>query len=153
MLKSSSDSRCGGVGEGGGSQIIPSTGSSNAHLQKLRKTQGHNCWWSWGTQIEASEEATACLGPSQSCPRGASVPVFRIKPITMGQQEHLSDSGRLLPRGMGCIMRCKGRTFGDDTRLTVGCLVEEPKVGKGRARGHLGRNKCRNKRDDGVIKG
>jgi len=65
---------------GGGSQIIPSLsssqthhrgakGPSKAHLHKPRRAQAHNTRWFWATQIRDPEEDTACLDPSQSCPR------------------------------------------------------------------------------------
>lgn len=144
---------------GGGSPIIPflpssqtHQGPSRAHLHKPRRAQGHSRWF-WGTQIKDSVEGTASLGPSQSCPRGPSAPASR-------RETHRDEStgepfglGGLLHRGMGCVMRCKGRAFGDSTRLTVGYLVEEPKVGKGRAPGRLGRNNCSDKWHDGVING
>lgn len=36
---------------------------------------------------------------------------------------------------------CKGRTFGDYTNFFMGCLEEEPKVGKGLDFSGLGRGK------------
>lgn len=38
-------------------------------------------------------------------------------------------------------MGCRGTAFWDGTRLNVGCLREEQKMGKERDQGGLGRNK------------
>lgn len=38
-------------------------------------------------------------------------------------------------------MGCRGRAFGDCTRLNTGCLGEEAKMGKGRDQGGLERKK------------
>lgn len=68
---------------GGGSRIIPfltssqtHQGPSRAHVHKPRRAQGDSGWF-WGTQMKDSEESTASLGPSQSCPRGPSAPASR----------------------------------------------------------------------------
>ena len=47
-----------------------------------------------------------------------------------------------LPGGMGHITGCRGRVFWDCTRFIMGGLAEEPKTGKERDRGSLGRKQC-----------
>lgn len=55
--------------------------------------------------------------------------------------EHCLDGTGVLSGGMGHITGCRGRTFGDCTRLTMGCLGKAPEVGKGMNIGDLGTNK------------
>lgn len=60
----------------------------------------------------------------------------------------MADAGRphnsvmeSLPGGGGHVMGCGEKAFGDCTRPTMGCLEEEPKMGKGKDRGGLRRDK------------
>lgn len=52
--------------------------------------------------------------------------------------DQLSDWGTWLPRGVGHIIT--NYVIHDNGRLTMGCLGQEPKVGKWRDHGGLGRN-------------
>lgn len=47
-------------------------------------------------------------------------------------------------RGIGLLMGCKGKAFGDCAKviMCVECLEEKPRGGKRRDQGGLGRNKC-----------
>lgn len=75
--------------------------------------------------------------------------------MKMNHQEHLAGSPHRLrvlqPRGMGHLTGCRGSAFWHCTKFTMGCLVEEMKAGKGRDQGGLGRKKCGNQGQKGLM--
>lgn len=57
-----------------------------------------------------------------------------------------------MSRGMGHVMRCRGRMLGDCTRFISGSLRLELMVGKARNQGGLRRKNCgKIKREVGVV--
>lgn len=75
---------------------------------------------------------------SPRCLPGKSQPP--VQAWNSSTSEHLSDWVVFLPRWMGDIVGCRGKASQNCRRLTMGCLGDEPKAGKGMDLHDLGRN-------------
>lgn len=104
-------------------------------------------------QVEKIQEPGQRKGPPsdapQGCPGVPSAPRARGTSSTSlqlkGSLEHLVTAGGYeMPRDCGTHYEMLGRAFWNCTRLIMGWLKEDPKVGKWRDEGDLGRNEQEN---------
>ena len=115
---------------------------------QARGVQGYNA--KQGPKSKTPKKQTPCLRPppDPKLSTKAFTPLYRCdthhhKPSGAAFGITFWTKGEFLPSSVGHVIERRGKAFWDCTGLIMGYLGDQPKEGKGKDLGDLGRSKCR----------